>query len=63
MPLNVFKSYIGFDRSKAVLLFWTLFYYMFHVCLCYAVLSVPCSFLITGYERADLLALLRCVFV
>ena len=40
---------------------------MFHVCLCYAVLSVPCSLVITGWERAGLLALLcvvfSCVFV
>ena len=31
---------------------------MFHVCLCYAVLYVPCSPVITCWERAGLLALL-----
>ena len=31
---------------------------MFHVCLCYAVLSVLCSLVVTCWERADLLALL-----
>ena len=40
---------------------------MVHVCLCYIVLSVPCSLLITCWESADLLALLcvlfSCVFV
>ena len=36
--------------------------YMFHVYLCYAVLSVPCSLVITCCERADILALLRFVF-
>ena len=41
--------------------------FMFHVCLYYAVLSVPCSLVITCWERVDLLALLcvmfSCVFV
>ena len=41
--------------------------FRFHVCLCYAVLSNPCSFVITCWVRADLLALLcvafSCVFV
>ena len=41
---------------------------MFHVCLCYAVMSVPCSLVITCWESADLLALLcvmdvSCIFV
>ena len=40
---------------------------LFHVCLNYAVLSVPCSFVIICWERAGLLALLcvmfSCVFV
>ena len=40
---------------------------MYHVCLCYAVMSVPCSLVITCWERADLLTLLcvmfPCVFV
>ena len=42
--------------------------FMFHVCLCYAFLSVPFSLVINCLERADLLALLcflvfSCVFV
>ena len=36
---------------------------MFHVCVCYAVLSVPCSLVITCCERTDLLALLCVEFV
>ena len=35
---------------------------MFHNCICYAFLSVPCSLLITCLERADLLALLCVLF-
>ena len=35
---------------------------MFHVCLCNAVVSVPCSLVITFWERADLLALLCAMF-
>ena len=35
----------------------------FHVCLCYAVVSVPCSLVITCWERADLLAHLCFVFL
>ena len=41
--------------------------FVFRVCLCYTFVSVPCSFVITCWERADLLALLcvmfLCVFV
>ena len=29
---------------------------MLHVCVCYAVVSVPCSLVVTCWERADLLA-------
>ena len=36
--------------------------FIFYVCLCYAVLSVPCSLVVTCWERADLLALLCVVF-
>ena len=35
---------------------------MFHVCLCFAVLSVPCSLVITCRELADPLAILCVVF-
>ena len=33
-------------------------YLIFHVCLSYATLSVPCSLVIICWEKADLLALL-----
>ena len=65
VPLSMFKpSSIFADRSKAF--FVDLFCYnvvMFNVCLCYAVLSVPCSFLVTCLETAELLPLLYVVFV
>ena len=32
------------------------FLVMLHVCVCYAVVSVPCSLVVTCWERADLLA-------
>ena len=35
---------------------------MFHICLCYAVLSVRCNIVITYWERADFLALLCVMF-
>ena len=38
---------------------WILFVSFVHVCLCYAVLSVPCSFVTTCWERAELDALLH----
>ena len=36
--------------------------FMLHICLCYAVLSVPCSLVVICWERADLLALFCVVF-
>ena len=36
--------------------------FMFHVCLCYVVLSVHCNPVITCWERTDLLALFCVVF-
>ena len=36
--------------------------FTFHVCLYYAVLSIPCSRVITCWERADLLTLLCVMF-
>ena len=36
---------------------------MFHFCLYYAVLAVPCSFVVTCWERAYLLALLCVMFL
>ena len=35
---------------------------MFHVGVCYAVVSVPCSLVVTCWERADLLAVMFVVF-
>ena len=49
------------DCFKAVLLMWIFF--DVHICLCYAVLIVPCSLVITCWERANLLALLCFVFL
>ena len=53
------------DRSNAVLLLWIFF---FAICVsCHTVLFVPCSLLVTCWERTDLLAILYvmffCVFV
>ena len=54
VPLNMFKSY-----SECLFLF------LFLVYLCYAVLSVPCSLVITCWERADLAlgSFVCCVFL
>ena len=65
MPLNMFKSFtFSFtDRSKAaVLLLWIFLLFMIHVHLCYAILSVPCSLVITCWERAGFLAFLCVMF-
>ena len=35
---------------------------MFHICLCYVVLSVHCNLVITYWQRADFLALLCVMF-
>ena len=35
---------------------------MFHVGVCFAVVSVPCSLVVTCWERADLLAAVFVVF-
>ena len=55
-----------FLRNKTSIVGPFLFIF-FHFCLCYAVLSVPCSLVITYRERVDLLTLLyvmfACVFV
>ena len=60
-------SNIFTDRSKALLFCGSFLIFMFHICLFYADLSVPCSLVITTWERADLLSLLCvvsvCVFV
>ena len=70
VPLNMFKPFSNSftNRYKATLLLWFLFLlFMFHVCVYYTVLTVPCRNGITCWERADLLAhlcvMFSCVFV
>ena len=68
-PLNWFKpSFDNFaNRSKAVLFVDLFCYFLYHVYLCYTILSVPCSLVIPCWDKADLLPLLHdvfsCVFV
>ena len=50
-PISIFAV-----RSKALVLLWILLLCAFHVCLCYDVLSVPCSLVVTCWT------LLRVVF-
>ena len=71
VPSNMFKfpSIFFTGRSNAVLLSWIIFVilslpsyiyiyiYTYFVCVCHTVLPVPCSLLVTCWERADLLAL------
>ena len=59
MKLVLPSSNILTDRSKAVLLLWI---FLFYVCLCYIVLSVSCSLVVTFWERVDFLALLYVIF-
>ena len=69
VPLNMFKPpvilYWSFQAGASFEDPFCLF--MFHICLCYAVLSVPCGLMLTCLERADLLAFLcvmfSCVFL
>ena len=42
------------DHSNEVLFFGSSLLFMFHVCLCYAIFSVPCSLVITCWDRTDL---------
>ena len=46
------------DRSKVVLFCG----YFFVICVCHVFLSVPCSLVVTCWERADHLALLCVIF-
>ena len=58
-PLNWFKPSsrsIFTDRFKAVPFLGSFLLVMLHVCVCYVVVSVPCSLVVTCWERADLLA-------
>ena len=61
MFLSIFQSYFT-DRSKAVLLLW-IFYVFVLSCVCYVLCtSVYMCFVVTCWERADLLALVCGVF-
>ena len=55
-PVKVFFT----DRSKVVLLLWTILLFIFRVCLVF--LSVHCNLVVTCWERTDLLALLFVMF-
>ena len=69
VPLNMFKSSSNFLMTVPRWCFFcgSFLLFMFYVSLCYATLSVPCSLIITYWEKFDLLALLcvtfSCVFV
>ena len=52
-----------FDQWTEQFLLWICLVSLFHVCLCYAVLSVPFSFVGTCWERADRLACVLCFLV
>ena len=54
--------YVLTDRSKAMLPLWILLVFVFCVVLCRAVLSVPCSLVITCWDKGDLLVLLCVMF-
>ena len=56
----MYKAFSNFltDRSKAVLRLWIV-----NSVLCHTVSSIPCSLVVTSWERADLLALLYVMFV
>ena len=55
--LNMFKPSSLADRSRLCFFYGSILLVMSHVCLYHAVLSVPCSLVVTCWERADLLAL------
>ena len=50
------------DHSKVGLLYGSFLLFLSRVFLCHTVLSVPCSLVVTCWERADLLALLCVMF-
>ena len=58
-PVEVFFT----DRSRAVLLLWIILLFILHVDVCCAVVSVPCSLVVTCWERAELLAVVFVVFL
>ena len=59
-PLNTFNSSNEFLLNIPRQCFFggSFSLFMFHVCLYYTVFSVPCSIVITCWERSDLLVLL-----
>ena len=64
-PSKRFKSSIKIiltDRSTAVLLLWIVVISYAYVGVCCAVMSVPCSPVVTCLERAILLAVVFVVF-
>ena len=65
VPLNMFNPYSDFFADsfpRRCFFYGSFLLVMFHVCLCYAVLTAPCYLVITCWERTDLLALLCVVF-
>ena len=64
-PLNWLKPSskgIFTDCSKAAVLLWIVLLFKLHVGVCFAVVSVPCSLVVTCLEGADLLAVVIDVF-
>ena len=64
VPLNVFKPSDDFLLTVPRRCFFCGSNLLFktHVCLYYAVLSVPCSIVVTCWEKAELLVLLCVLF-
>ena len=66
LPFHMFKPsdhfLLNLLRQCFFCGFFLLHVFMFHVCLNYNVLSVPCSLMITCWTRQDLLALLCMMF-
>ena len=59
---TVTPVFILTDRPRRCFFWGSFLSFMFHICLCYAVLSVRCNIVITYWERADLLNLLFVLF-
>ena len=60
VPSNIFKPFSNYfwDHSKVVLFCGSILLCVFCLCLCYTVLSVSFSHVITCFESTDLLALM-----
>ena len=64
MRLALLLQYFVFkDCSKAVLILSIIFAIMFYLCLYFVVVSVSCSFVITCWKTAELLAPLCVIFI